>query len=330
MLLGHHDDGRLQAMSPERARGSHKQQVPWRFCRPVLSSLGVIGGATLVAVLVCSGLPVDRGAFRSRLLFCVPQGPGRPKEQRLLQSAAAVAHSGIGVASGRAAHLGQRPRRKALPEALILVTSFVEAIPERVAGMGSLGAIYFFCIYVLAECLAIPATPLTLSAGYLFGGPMGVCIALLAGSTAAGIGFLLSRTFLRPVIVRMAEKRPVFKKINKAVEREGFKIVLLMRLSPLLPFSIANYLFGLSNVRFTSFMAASLLGFAPGTCTYVYLATTARVVVSEGARAPWYYYVLGVAGTAVLVRLAARIAKRAVDEAVEDGAAALQPATVGS
>jgi len=191
-------------------------------------------------------------------------------------------------------------------------------VPQRVQELGPFGPVYFFLVYVLAECLALPATPLTLSSGYLFGLPLGCAVALAGGTVAAGVGFLLSRTWLRPQIMELAEGNETFQNVNRAVEKEGFKIILLLRLSPLLPFALSNYLYGLSNVGFLDFIAATALGFAPGTCAYVYFATTARSVLDgSGEGQPWYVYAVGIAVTVALLKVVSDIAKQAVDDAIE-------------
>jgi len=198
----------------------------------------------------------------------------------------------------------------------------MQQVPDQVAALGPAGIFYFFGIYVVAECLALPAAPLTLSSGYLFGLPVGAVTSVLAGTTAAAIGFLLSRTFLRPQIQKIAEENETFRDINKAVEREGFKIILLLRLSPLLPFALSNYVYGLSKVGFGDFILATALGFAPGTIGLVYAATTARELTTEGASQPWYVYAAGLAVTVFLLKVVSDVASQAVKDAVEDDAKA--------
>lgn len=229
-------------------------------------------------------------------------------------------HTGrIGAAEPLRRWTGAPPctARAALPEVFTAAKELLDQVPEDVKALGPWGPAYFFAVYVVAEVLALPATPLTLSAGYLFGLPMGVLITLGAGSVAACIGFLLSRTVLSPQIAAVAAENEMYQKVNKAVEREGFKIILLLRLSPLLPFSISNYLFGLSKVSFSDFFLATMLGFMPGTFAYVYLASSARELLSESGGTPWYVYALGLAATFVLLQQVAHVAKTTIDEAVE-------------
>jgi len=197
-----------------------------------------------------------------------------------------------------------RPRGGPTSLPAFAVQAFLEHIPERVVQFGPLGPVYFFCVYVLAECMAVPATPLTLSSGFLFGLPLGSAVVLSAGTCAACIGFALSRTLLRPQISQMAANNTIFKNINLAIEREGFKIIVLLRLSPLLPFSLCTYLLGLSNVSFIDFFTATLLGFMPGTFAFVYLATTARSYLgSAGAvGTSWYGFAAGLLVTLTMFK----------------------------
>lgn len=210
--------------------------------------------------------------------------------------------------------------RASLPEVLSYVQDTIQHVPDQVAEMGPMGIVYFFAIYVVAECLALPAAPLTLSSGYLFGLPIGSLTSVLAGTTAAVIGFTLSRTFLRPQISKMIEGNETFRDINKAVEREGFKIIFLLRLSPLLPFALSNYVYGLSSCGFGDFLLATALGFAPGTIGLVYAATAARDVMSDGGSQPWYVYAVGLVVTAALLKIVSDVASQAVKEAVEEDA----------
>lgn len=220
----------------------------------------------------------------------------------------------------------RRPRHRevwqlALPQASSFVSLLADEVPERVASMGHLGPLYFFCVYMLAQCVALPATPLSLTAGYLFGAPFGAIIAIAAGSAAASVCFVLSRSLLRPQLVaRFAARSPLYKAINVAAQREGFKIVALLRLSPMVPFSASSYMCGLSGVDFADFWLGSVVGFAPGTCLYARIGTAARDALRAGGfHRPWYAYVGAAAATVLLLWLATEVGRRAVAEAT-DGA----------
>lgn len=177
------------------------------------------------------------------------------------------------------------------------VRSLLESVSDKVDGMGPLGLVYFSIIYIGLEVLALPAVPLTASAGYLFGPITGTITVLFSATIAAGISFYLGRTFLRKYIEDVAADNKTFQAIDKAVGREGFKIVLLLRLSPLLPFALSNYFYGLTSVEFWPYLAATFLGFSPGTFAYVYSGDAAKAlssagdagVTGDGVLPPWAY-----------------------------------------
>jgi uncharacterized membrane protein YdjX (TVP38/TMEM64 family) len=153
---------------------------------------------------------------------------------------------------------------------------FQEAL-EKIQELGPTGYLYFAAFYIVAEVLAIPAAPLTASAGYLFGLGPGYLTVLCSATIAATISFYIGRTFLRDWAIKLAEKWPQWRAVDGAINREGFKVVLLLRLSPLLPFALSNYLYGLTSVDFWSYVTATFLGFSPGTLGIVYAGSAGKV-----------------------------------------------------
>mmetsp|Transcript_6186 Transcript_6186/g.18714 ORF Transcript_6186/g.18714 Transcript_6186/m.18714 type:complete len:343 (-) Transcript_6186:259-1287(-) len=177
------------------------------------------------------------------------------------------------------------------------VGTLLADVSDRVDSLGPLGMLYFSAVYVVAEVLALPAVPLTASAGYLFGAITGTAVVLVSATIAAGLSFLIGRFLLRGWVESVAAESPQFRAIDKAVQREGFKIVLLLRLSPIFPFALSNYFYGLTAVDFWPYLLATLLGFAPGTALYVYGGEVASIVQESAAAAdasaapfPWYVY----------------------------------------
>uniref|UniRef100_A0A0K6SAX4 VTT domain-containing protein n=1 Tax=Chromera velia CCMP2878 TaxID=1169474 RepID=A0A0K6SAX4_9ALVE len=159
---------------------------------------------------------------------------------------------------------------------------FLEQSVQRVQDMGTMGFAYFVLVYVIAEVLCVPALPLTASAGYLFGVTEGTLTVLLAGTAACAISFLLARTILRPRLQTMFADNPRFRAVDRVVQKESFKVILILRLSPLLPFGISNYLYGLTSVEFIPYILASVVGFIPGTLGYVYSGQLSHQVLSTG------------------------------------------------
>ncbi|PPS01320.1 hypothetical protein GOBAR_AA19346 [Gossypium barbadense] len=129
--------------------------------------------------------------------------------------------------------------------------------------------------------LAIPAIPLTMSAGLLFGSVIGTILVSISGTVAASIAFLIARYFARERILKLVEGNKKFLAIDKAIGENGFRVVTLLRLSPLLPFSLGNYLYGLTSVKFVPYVLGSWLGMLPGTWAYVSAGAFGRAIIQE-------------------------------------------------
>ena len=201
----------------------------------------------------------------------------------------------------------------------------IDGVAAEVERLGPLGAAYFAAVYVVAEVLALPAVPLTASAGYLFGAVEGTAIVLFSATIAAGVSFLIGRSLLRSWVERVAGESAQFQAIDRAVASEGFKIILLLRLSPIFPFALSNYFYGLTAVEFGPYLAATLLGFAPGTFLYVYsgeVASVAAGAAGDDAAYPWYVYAGFLSVGAFVAAKVTEVATRALEESggiVADG-----------
>lgn len=198
----------------------------------------------------------------------------------------------------------------------------LDDVVKVVDSMGSTGIVYFGIAYCIAEILAIPAIPLTASAGYLFGPVTGTAVVLFSASIAAAISFQIGRTLLRDYVEGVLVDYPKFRKLDKAIGREGFRLMLLLRLSPIFPFALSNYLYGASSINFGAFFMGTVLGFAPGTIAYVYTGYVGKALTmtgtTDGAVAdtvyPWYVYLTGLSLFAALLKIVADTATRVVEE----------------
>ncbi|MFM7409031.1 MAG: TVP38/TMEM64 family protein [Cuspidothrix sp.] len=130
--------------------------------------------------------------------------------------------------------------------------------------------ITFIFIYNLGTLLFIPGSLLTLQGGYLFGLFWGSIYVLIAALSGAILSFIIGRYLSRNWVYKQLEKYPKFKLIDQAVAKEGWKIVLLTRLSPIFPFNLLNYGFGVTQVSIKDYILGSL-GILPGTIMYVYI-----------------------------------------------------------
>jgi uncharacterized membrane protein YdjX (TVP38/TMEM64 family) len=121
----------------------------------------------------------------------------------------------------------------------------------------------------------LPASPFVIASAALFGFPLGVLGALAGIALGASGGFLLSRSFLRQDVANQLRKHPTFHAIDIAIEREGWKIVTLLRLCPI-PFGLANYLYGLTGIPFGQYLLASIIGSIPGVLLFCQLGSAGK------------------------------------------------------
>ncbi|MBI4625024.1 MAG: TVP38/TMEM64 family protein [Verrucomicrobia bacterium] len=185
---------------------------------------------------------------------------------------------------------------------------------EFVARLGRWGPVLFVLAYVIAAVCLVPGSALTLGAGALFGvvwGSVYVSIGATLGATAA---FLVGRYFARGWVAKKIEGNATFAAIDRAVAAEGWKIVGLTRLSPVFPFTLLNYAFGVTRVTLRDYVLASWIGMMPGTVMYVYLGSLARAGAAGDQRTPaeWALYAVGLVATVALTIFVTRIARRAL------------------
>lgn len=199
------------------------------------------------------------------------------------------------------------------------LSDFLKQVVSTIKEEGPTGYLWFSLLYVTAEVLAVPALPLTASAGYLFGLEGGTAVVLFSATIAAGISFQLGRTYLRKWIERTVGSNPKFRAVDAAIAKEGFKIILLLRLSPIFPFALSNYLYGLTSVPFWPYLSASMLGFLPGTIAYVYGGgRVGQLVDGAGDGLPWQSLLVGLAFAAASIKIVGDIAMKAIAE-IEPG-----------
>ena len=206
---------------------------------------------------------------------------------------------GVAVVLFRQFELAQR-----LPEALTWIR-----------GQGALGAAIFVLAYVLACVLFLPGSLLTLGAGAVFGVAWGFPLVSLASTLGATVSFLVGRFAARDWVAARAAGNPKFGAIDAAVGREGWKIVGLLRLSPVFPFNLLNYALGVTRVRLRDFVLASWIGMMPGTLLFVWLGAlagdVAQLAGGQRQRSPaeWALYGVGLLATVAVTVYLTRIAR---------------------
>lgn len=191
-----------------------------------------------------------------------------------------------------------------------------------VDSLGSLGAIAFIAIYALATVAFFPGSILTLGAGVLFGIVMGSIYVFIGATLGAIAAFLAGRYVAREWVAQKIEKNPKFRAIDRAVGREGFKIVLLTRLSPIFPFNLLNYAYGVTGVSLKDYAIASV-GMIPGTITYVYIGSLAGSIATVGTEtsganpiAQWAIRIVGFIATVAVTVYVTKIARKALEREV--------------
>jgi uncharacterized membrane protein YdjX (TVP38/TMEM64 family) len=181
-------------------------------------------------------------------------------------------------------------------------------------GLGTIGPAVFALAYIGLTVLLIPGSLLTIGAGTIFGLRVGLITVIIGANLGALCSFVLARTFLRQKVTAWAERNPRFAALDRAIGDQAFKVALLSRLSPVFPFTLLNYLLGMTRIGLGTYMLANLIGMLPGTFLYVYLGAAGRRALTQGpGEGLLLEKILGYAGllaTILLVVMITRMAKR--------------------
>jgi uncharacterized membrane protein YdjX (TVP38/TMEM64 family) len=192
---------------------------------------------------------------------------------------------------------------------------------EWVASLGSIGAIAFIGIYIVATVAFLPGSILTLGAGVVFGVWWGAFYVFIGATLGATAAFLVGRYLARNWVAKKIAGNDKFNAIDRAVGKEGLKIVLLTRLSPIFPFNLLNYAFGLTGVSIQDYIIGSL-GMIPGTLMYVYIGSLAGNLALIGTNnlqptnssLQWTIRIVGFIATVAVTVYVTRIAKQALND----------------
>ena len=186
-----------------------------------------------------------------------------------------------------------------------------------------LGALVFIPLYAVWVTLLLPGIWASMLAGALYGTWWGSVIVFAGATLGAEAAFLRGRHRLRGWAQRRLKRFPKLLAIEKAVSREGFRLVLLTRLSPAFPFSLLNLAYGLSDVSLRDYNLG-LIGIIPGTILFCALGALAgsaarfgEVLAGETSPQAWVLRVVGVLATVAVVWLVGRAARKALQEGSE-------------
>ena len=199
---------------------------------------------------------------------------------------------------------------------------YVISVLEWTQTLGWWGTFFMAAFYIVACVLLLPGGIITLAAGFLFGVVTGTITVSIGSTLGASAAFLVGRTFARDWVRGKVSGRPKFEAIDRAVGEQGFKIVLLTRLSSIFPFNIQNYAYGLTGVKLWKYTLASWIGMLPGTVAYVYIGSGLRSLTevatgqTEGGWVQRVFFWGGMVATVVVMVVVTRIAQKTMKQAV--------------
>jgi uncharacterized membrane protein YdjX (TVP38/TMEM64 family) len=200
------------------------------------------------------------------------------------------------------------------------IVDLIAAVQQRVMHWGVWSAICYPLLFAVCNLLLLPGGILNIGGGFLFGLWWGFVIVLVGNAVGAAGAFALSRWFAQPWFRRKLTRNRTLHALEPAVEREGWKIIVLSQLHPLFPTSLINYFYGLTRIRFRSYMLWASIGRAPGLFLYTYLGTLGQygLNLARGKTHPRAieYWTWGGAFviTALLFIIVSRIAFRAIQK----------------
>ncbi len=162
------------------------------------------------------------------------------------------------------------------------IGQYIGLLRDWVEAQGTVGVLSFLAIYVISVVLMIPASPLSILAGTLFGGLWGSVFVSCAATLGACLAFLVSRTWARPYVKEKFAHQKHFITLEKMTDRYGSWMIAVTRLVPLFPFNLLNYGFGLTNVSFWAYAFWSWLCMIPGIVLYVAGADALTNLIENG------------------------------------------------
>jgi uncharacterized membrane protein YdjX (TVP38/TMEM64 family) len=203
---------------------------------------------------------------------------------------------------------------------LLPVGEWLRSFQTYVKSAGALGYVIYIFVYALCVVAFVPASILTLGAGAIFGFVGGTIVVVIGATIGATLAFLLARGVMRKRIEKMTASNARFRALDRAIAAEGTKIVFLVRLAVVFPFTYINYAFGLTAIPLSRYVVATFLGIIPATAAFVFAssAATSAATTSTSSITKIVYIAGGVVAIAVSV-LIGRIATKAIQRAGIEG-----------
>ena len=171
-------------------------------------------------------------------------------------------------------------------------------IKTWVDGFGAIAPLIYIGLYLISTVFFLPGTPVTVLAGIAFGPVWGIFYASIASIISVSFAFLIARYAARGLVESWVTNNTQFRKIDAQVEQQGWRILMFTRLVPLFPFNLQNYAYGLTSIRFSTYLLVSAIFMLPGTAVLVQLG--GAFVSGEGDVVKTMFY-LGIAGCLFLL-----------------------------
>lgn len=194
---------------------------------------------------------------------------------------------------------------------LLPVEEWAKSFNGWIKGLGVWGGVIFAGIYIIATVILAPAAPLTIVAGLAYGVGVGFPLVVVSATLGATLAFLVARYLVRNKVEGLLKERPKFAAVDKAISEEGWKVVVLLRLNPLVPFNLQNYFYGVTDIKLWHYVPATFVGIMPGTLLYVYLGAAGQAALGgEGGGAlKWGLFAVGLLATIIVAVFVTKKAK---------------------
>jgi len=195
------------------------------------------------------------------------------------------------------------------------VKEWSDSFQSWIKDLGAKGILIFGIVYIAATVFLVPVSVLTIVAGLAFGLAIGFPLVVVSATIGATLAFLVARYLVHERVESLIATRPRFKAVKAALSEGGWKIVGLLRLSPVVPFNLQNYFYGVTDVRLAEYVPATLFGIMPGTLLYVYLGAAGKVAsAGRGGPLQWTFFAVGLTATVVVAVFVTRKAQETLNK----------------
>lgn len=157
-------------------------------------------------------------------------------------------------------------------------------LDEFFTGLGAWAPLMFVVVWIVACVFFLPGLPVSIAGGLIFGAVWGSVWSTVGANLGAAVAFLVGRYAARDMVAAWVEKNRALKKIDDGVRKQGWRMLLITRLVPIFPFSIQNYVYGLTNIKFSTYVLVTLPSMIPATIAFSFAAGSAREVVLQGGQ----------------------------------------------